>query len=192
MWILFVSCMGIDSIFTRIKFKIVVDASVVCLCVCAFYIQSSSLFTGTDRKTFFADILPFKTFPLRVENYSAYQNLIQDLDHLTHDGSSVTILSSSGVLNEEIIDSLSHHALAAGVPEAIVLDTDRNDLKDNALWHTDVTFSPTPPLGAVLAARLLPPSGGDTLWASATAAWRALSPRSFSQRGTQRRGGDNA
>ncbi|MFT8676614.1 MAG: taurine dioxygenase [Acetobacter sp.] len=62
-----------------------------------------------------------------------------------------------------------------GVPEAILLDTDRNDLKDNALWHTDVTFSPTPPLGSVLAARLLPPSGGDTLWASGTAAWRALS-----------------
>lgn len=63
------------------------------------------------------------------------------------------------------------------VPEAIVLDTARNDLKDNALWHTDVTFAPEPPMGAVLAARLLPSGGGgDTLWASGTAAWRALSP----------------
>ncbi|ASC06982.1 taurine dioxygenase [Acetobacter pasteurianus] len=63
----------------------------------------------------------------------------------------------------------------ADVPEIIVLDTEQNDLKDNALWHTDVTFSQTPPLGAVLAARHLPPSGGDTLWASATAAYDALS-----------------
>lgn len=63
----------------------------------------------------------------------------------------------------------------ADVPEIIVLDTEQNDLKDNALWHTDVTFSQTPPLGAVLAARHLPPSGGDTLWASATAAYNALS-----------------
>lgn len=61
------------------------------------------------------------------------------------------------------------------VPEVIVLDTARNDLRDNALWHTDVTFSPTPPLGAILAARLLPATGGDTLWASSTAAYEALS-----------------
>nr|WP_298795126.1 taurine dioxygenase [uncultured Acetobacter sp.] len=63
------------------------------------------------------------------------------------------------------------------VPEAIVLDTDKNDLKDNALWHTDVTFSETPPLGAILVARYLPQTGGDTLWASATAAYDALSPQ---------------
>mgnify|MGYP004704895363 CR=1 FL=1 len=61
------------------------------------------------------------------------------------------------------------------VPEAIVLDTAQNDLKDNALWHTDVTFSETPPMGAILVARHLPEIGGDTLWASGTAAYDALS-----------------
>lgn len=62
------------------------------------------------------------------------------------------------------------------VPEIMVLDTERNDLQDNAIWHTDVTFIETPPLGAVLAARKLPPTGGDTLWASAAAAYEGLSP----------------
>lgn len=61
-------------------------------------------------------------------------------------------------------------------PEIMVLDTERNDLQDNAIWHTDVTFIETPPLGAVLAARKLPPTGGDTLWASAAAAYEGLSP----------------
>ncbi|MCX5614635.1 taurine dioxygenase [Bombella saccharophila] len=62
------------------------------------------------------------------------------------------------------------------VPEAIVLDTAKNDLRDNALWHTDVTFQQNPPLGAVLTSRLLPETGGgDTLWASGTAAYDALS-----------------
>jgi taurine dioxygenase len=61
------------------------------------------------------------------------------------------------------------------VPEIMVLDTDVVDLKDNAIWHTDVTFSPTPPMGAVLAARVLPPQGGDTLWASCVAAFDGLS-----------------
>jgi taurine dioxygenase len=59
-------------------------------------------------------------------------------------------------------------------PEILVLDTERNDLADNALWHSDVSFSETPPLGAVLVARKLPEAGGDTLWASATAAYAAL------------------
>jgi len=58
----------------------------------------------------------------------------------------------------------------------MVLDTAQNDLRDNAIWHTDVTFIETPPLGSVLVARKLPEYGGDTLWASGTAAWRGLSP----------------
>ncbi len=61
-------------------------------------------------------------------------------------------------------------------PEIIVLDTDLVDLQDNALWHTDVTFAETPPMGGVLVARVLPPQGGDTLWSSNIAAYEALSP----------------
>ncbi len=64
----------------------------------------------------------------------------------------------------------------ADAPEIIVLDTDLVDLTDNAIWHTDVTFSKTPPMGGVLIARVLPATGGDTLWASSAAAFDALSP----------------
>ncbi len=60
------------------------------------------------------------------------------------------------------------------VPEIMLLDTALNDLRDNALWHSDISFSETPSLGAVLLARKVPPLGGDTLWASATAAYDAL------------------
>jgi taurine dioxygenase len=60
-------------------------------------------------------------------------------------------------------------------PEIIVLDTDLVDLTDNAIWHTDVTFSKTPPMGGILIARMLPPVGGDTLWSSCAAAYEALS-----------------
>ena len=63
----------------------------------------------------------------------------------------------------------------ADVPEIIVLDTDSHNLPDNDNWHTDVTFIATPPMGALLSAKRLPPSGGDTLWASGIAAWEALS-----------------
>ena len=59
--------------------------------------------------------------------------------------------------------------------EIIVLDTHNDNPPDNDNWHTDVTFISTPPLGAILSARVLPPHGGDTLWASGTAAYEALS-----------------
>ena len=60
------------------------------------------------------------------------------------------------------------------VPEVMVLDSWKQDLRDNELWHTDVTFSKTPPLGCVLQAIKIPPVGGDTSWSSNTAAFKGL------------------
>ncbi|CNI54585.1 taurine dioxygenase [Yersinia mollaretii] len=59
--------------------------------------------------------------------------------------------------------------------EIIVLDTHDNNPPDNDNWHTDVTFIENPPLGAILAAKQLPATGGDTLWSSGIAAYETLS-----------------
>lgn len=64
---------------------------------------------------------------------------------------------------------------APGVPEIIVLDTSHDNPPDNDNWHTDVTFLAAPAMGAILSAQLLPPRGGDTLWASGIAAYESLS-----------------
>lgn len=64
---------------------------------------------------------------------------------------------------------------AQGVEEIIVLDTHHDNPPDNDNWHTDVTFIETPPAGAILAAKQLPETGGDTLWSSGIAAYEALS-----------------
>ncbi|WHS99088.1 MAG: taurine dioxygenase [Pantoea stewartii] len=64
---------------------------------------------------------------------------------------------------------------APGVEEIIVLDTHQDNPPDNDNWHTDVTFIQTPPAVALLASKVLPEAGGDTLWTSGIAAYEALS-----------------
>ena len=49
-----------------------------------------------------------------------------------------------------------------------------NNRKEGNIWHTDITFSGNPPTGTVLYSRIIPPSGGDTLWASGTAVYDSL------------------
>jgi len=60
------------------------------------------------------------------------------------------------------------------VKEIIILDSHLQDLRDNELWHTDVTFSQKPPLGCILQAIKIPPYGGDTFWSSGIAAFHHL------------------
>ena len=61
------------------------------------------------------------------------------------------------------------------LPEILLLDNHEAFLPDNDNWHTDVTFSKTPPLAGILAAKRVPPIGGDTLWSDSAAAYEALS-----------------
>ncbi|MBW8856436.1 MAG: TauD/TfdA family dioxygenase, partial [Bradyrhizobium sp.] len=75
--------------------------------------------------------------------------------------------------------ALHTHPLYPGVPEApelFILDNHAGNPTDNDAWHTDVTFIETPPMGSILYAKVLPPNGGDTVWANMRAAYEALSP----------------
>jgi taurine dioxygenase len=62
------------------------------------------------------------------------------------------------------------------LPQIMVIDTHEGFLPDNDNWHTDVTFTQTPPLAGILAAKQLPSMGGDTLWSSNSRVYEALSP----------------
>jgi taurine dioxygenase len=65
-----------------------------------------------------------------------------------------------------------------GTDEDTPADVAVNDLaptrKGTAIWHTDSSFLATPPTFTILRALKLPPLGGDTCWASMTAAYDAL------------------
>jgi alpha-ketoglutarate-dependent taurine dioxygenase len=69
------------------------------------------------------------------------------------------------------------HPVVPGLDEAhaeiYALDSADNGFAD--VWHTDVTFVRRPPLGSILRAVTLPPSGGDTNWADLELAYASLS-----------------
>ncbi|GCL38478.1 taurine catabolism dioxygenase TauD/TfdA [Sphaerospermopsis reniformis] len=60
-----------------------------------------------------------------------------------------------------------------GYPEVLDLDYSRTVARANN-WHTDVTFVDRPPLGSVLRALVIPPAGGDTIWANSVTAYQDL------------------
>ena len=76
---------------------------------------------------------------------------------------------------------LDVHPAAAnttGHPEILVIHADENSSRANGeAWHSDVSCLPEPPMGSILHMREIPPTGGDTLFASMYAAYDALSER---------------
>jgi len=61
------------------------------------------------------------------------------------------------------------------MPDVLVLDQTDARGEGTDVWHSDNTFMPEPPMGSILRAVLLPETGGDTCFASAFAAYEALS-----------------
>ncbi len=73
---------------------------------------------------------------------------------------------------------MGHPAYAAveGAPAVQILESTAEAPSKIEVWHSDMTFSERPPMATVLYGDVVPQWGGDTLWASAEAAWDALSP----------------
>ena len=59
-------------------------------------------------------------------------------------------------------------------PEIEVVESTAEKPGASNNWHADVTWRDQPPVGTSLYAQLIPPMGGDTLWASMTTAYAAL------------------
>ncbi len=55
-------------------------------------------------------------------------------------------------------------------------DPDEKASPFGGAWHSDWSFQVTPPKATILHAKVVPPTGGDTLYADGVAAYEALSP----------------
>ena len=85
---------------------------------------------------------------------------------------------------DQLLDDAGHEALARSLgslmPYALhggggaLLEMNAAHGGKADVWHTDSTFLAEPPLIAVLRAVVVPPVGGDTLWANTAAAYAGL------------------
>jgi taurine dioxygenase len=63
-----------------------------------------------------------------------------------------------------------------GFPQLLLLDTGLGHKpRTTNEWHTDVTFTPNPPIGSLFAMEIPAESGGDTLWSDQHLAYDGLS-----------------
>jgi taurine dioxygenase len=69
-----------------------------------------------------------------------------------------------------------HHVYphVPGYERVVLLENDGDRRPNTDVWHTDLTFKQNPPFAAILHAKAIPASGGDTLWCSMYAAYEAL------------------
>jgi taurine dioxygenase len=66
----------------------------------------------------------------------------------------------------------------AGHPEVMIIHADASSTRiAGEMWHSDVSCADEPPMGSILRMFVVPPEGGDTLFASMYAAYDALSDR---------------
>ncbi|MEJ6704355.1 MAG: taurine dioxygenase [Pseudomonadales bacterium] len=63
-----------------------------------------------------------------------------------------------------------------GFPQLTILENDEANPSKIEMWHTDMTFRASPPLGSILHGVIVPAKGGDTMFASMSAAFEGLSP----------------
>lgn len=118
-------------------------------------------------------------------------DLCQPLDQQTHAQLEQALLEYEVLfLRDQPMSPANHAALAAmfgqpqyheaydhvaGYPQLTILENDREHPSKIEMWHTDMTFRPCPPLGSILHGVVIPERGGDTLFASMSAAYAGLS-----------------
>jgi taurine dioxygenase len=100
----------------------------------------------------------------------------------------VLVFPTQELTREQHVDATAHFGAVHGhpVPEFLfgaadpvaVVENDADKLpQEDQQFHVDYSFSTEIPDLAVLHAEVLPPNGGDTMWANAGAAYDALSLR---------------
>ncbi len=114
---------------------------------------------------------------LSTDDFQNIRNLLNEYeviffrDQAISPAQQITLASSFGPLQTH-----PAYGTVEGFPEVTILESTPDKPTKIEAWHSDMTFRQHPPLGTVLKSEIIPAKGGDTQWASMTAAYNALSP----------------
>lgn len=117
--------------------------------------------------------------PLGDEAFRAVHDALVEHEVIVLRGQDITVEQQMAFARR--FGELSVHPFSPNLddkPEVIILDYSADNppaLTD--CWHADETFRAAPPMATVLRAKSVPARGGDTLFASMSAAYRGLSER---------------
>lgn len=99
----------------------------------------------------------------------------------------VVVVREQQLDDRELYTFASYFGTVAPSPAGYVEDTPAKGLYDvngaefrASMWHTDLTFEPSPVWLGILAAKSVPSVGGDTMWSNMAVAYSRLS-RPFAQ-----------
>ena len=73
-------------------------------------------------------------------------------------------------------DPVAHPTVPVRQGTGFILELDSEHGGRANSWHTDVTFAVAPPKISVLRGVVIPPAGGDTVWANTALAYQGLPP----------------
>ena len=71
-------------------------------------------------------------------------------------------------------EPLAHPTVPVAEGSRFLLELNSREGEAASQWHPDITFLPAVPAASILRALVIPPAGGDTLWANAVAAYEGL------------------
>jgi taurine dioxygenase len=73
-------------------------------------------------------------------------------------------------------EPLAHPTVPVAEGSRFLLELNSKEGEAASAWHTDITFLPAYPSASILRAIVIPPAGGDTLWANGATAYADLPP----------------
>ncbi|CAO96994.1 Conserved hypothetical protein [Erwinia tasmaniensis Et1/99] len=121
LWTLIIITFGL-KVLLQLTINKVYQCSVfgIVLVSCVF-INYASLFSANQYQPF-GQFLPNKSLPMHVDNFNNYVELVKTIETLTQGKDKVTILSSSSVLNDDMINTISYRKLTGRIAYASQVD----------------------------------------------------------------------
>lgn len=110
LWVLIASAISIKWFLFKLNStvsKAIVVSFTIIICL---IINKQSLFNTNIND--FSKYFPTKYTPMRVDNYGNYVRLSSDIQSMLHNTEKLTVLSSSDVLNDNMLDTLSNLKLS--------------------------------------------------------------------------------